>query len=129
MDLNNFNFTGRLTQDASVRTLASGSKVLTANVAINTGFGEHKKTLYVKVQQWGERGEKIVQYLTKGTLVAGHGELSRSDWESKEGNKNVDIVIDVPSIQMLSSGNKSNTVTAVIEDDKPDDKPDAEPVF
>lgn len=124
-DLNNFNFTGRLTQDASIRTLASGTKVLSANVAVNTGFGDHKKTLFVKVQQWGERGEKIVSYLTKGTLIAGQGELSRSEWESKEGNKNVDIVIDVPNIQMLSTGNKSNTVTAVIEDDSPD----AEPVF
>lgn len=124
-DLNSFNFTGRLTQDASIRTLASGTKVLSANVAINTGFGEHKKTLFVKVQQWGERGEKIVQYLTKGTLIACQGEVSRSEWESKEGNKNVDIVVDVPNIQMLSTGNKSNTVTAVIEDDKPD----ADPVF
>ena len=125
MDINSFVFTGRLTQDASIRTLASGTKVLSANVAINTGFGEHKKTLFVKVQQWGERGEKIVSYLTKGTLVGGQGELSRSEWESKEGNKNVDIVIDVPNIQMLSTGNKSNTVTAVIEDDGPV----ADPVF
>ena len=117
-DLNNFNFTGRLTQDASVRTLATGKKVLTANVAVNSGFGEYKKTLYIKVQQWGDRGEKIVDMLKKGQMIAAYGELSRSEWENKEHKTYVDIVVDVPNIQLIG-GNKSNatTVEATIVDD------------
>lgn len=103
MDLNSFAFTGRLTQDATVRTLASGKKVLTANVAVNTGYGEYKKTLFIKVQQWGDSGDKIVSYLTKGSLVSGQGELSRNEWTTGDGVSKVDFVVDVRSIQLMGS--------------------------
>lgn len=110
-DLNSFTFTGRLTQDAIIRTLASGKKVLTANVAVNTGFGEYKKTLYLKVQQWGDRGEKLIPYLKKGQLIGGQGEMSRSEWKNKEGKQYVDFVVDVMSIQLLGSAQSKTTAS------------------
>lgn len=107
-DLNRFCFTGRLTADASYRTLASGKGVLTANVAVNTGYGEYKKTLFIKVQMWGERGNKIVGFLKKGNLIASDGELSRSEWRTKETDElRVDFVVDVMNIQMLCSKQQS----------------------
>lgn len=124
-DLNQLCFTGRVAQDATIRTLATGKKVLTVNVAVNTGFGDYKKTLFIKVQQWGDRGEKIVQYLKKGQLIAGNGELSRNEW-GDEGNKCVDFVVNVQSIQLLGSKQQSsNTATAVPEmsNSLPDDIP------
>ena len=117
-DLNCYCFTGRLTQDASVRTLATGKKVLTANVAVNSGFGEYKKTLYIKVQQWGERGDKIVDMLKKGQMITANGELSRSEWENKDHKTYVDFVVDVPNIQLIGGKpNTSNTVVAEVVDD------------
>ena len=107
-DLNSFTFTGRLTKDASIRTLASGKKVLTADVAVNTGFGEYRKALYIKVQQWGDRGENIIPFLKKGQFIGGTGELSRNEW-GDEGNKKVDFVVDVMSIQLLGSKPQSST--------------------
>lgn len=101
-DINCFAFTGRLTKDASIRTLASGKKVLTADVAVNTGFGEYRKALYIKVQQWGDRAEKLIPYLKKGQFIGGTGELSRNEW-GDEGNKKVDFIVDVLSIQLLGS--------------------------
>lgn len=102
-DVNVFAFTGRLTTDATVRTIASGKKVLNASVACNTGYGEYKKTIYVRVQQWGESTERTVQYLTKGTTVGVSGELSRNEWDSKDGKHNVDFVVTTQSICILSS--------------------------
>lgn len=102
-DLNCFSFTGRLTQDADMRTLASGKKVLTANAAVNTGYGEYKKTLFVKLQMWGDHGEKIVHYLTKGKSIATSGELSRSEWQTREGKQMVDFVVDVRAINLVGS--------------------------
>ena len=102
-DINNFSMTGRLTQDATYRTLASGKGVLTCNVAINSGYGDYKKTLFVKVQQWGERGQKLASYLTKGKPIACVGELSRNEWDSKEGNHNVEFVVDTVAIQLIGS--------------------------
>lgn len=99
-DLNSFCFTGRLTKDATMKTLQSGKKLLVADVAINTGFGDYKKTLFVKVQQWGDKGERIVEYLNKGQLIGAQGELSRNEW-GEEGNKKVDFVVDCTSIQLI----------------------------
>lgn len=107
-DINCFAFTGRLTKDASIRTLASGKKVLTADVAVNTGFGEYRKAIYIKVQQWGDRGERIAPYLKKGQLIGGTGELSRNEW-GDEGNKKVDLIVDVLSIQLLGSKPQNST--------------------
>lgn len=103
-DLNSFAFTGRCTQDATIREIASGKKVLSVNVAVNTGYGDYKKTLFIKVQMWGERGEKIVDYLKKGQMIAGQGEMSRSEWTSKEGKQYVDFVVDISNIQLLFTG-------------------------
>lgn len=107
-DINCFAFTGRLTKDASIRTLASGKKVLTADVAVNTGFGEYRKALYIKVQQWGDRAEKLIPYLKKGQFIGGTGELSRNEW-GDEGNKKVDFIVDVLSIQLLGSKPQNST--------------------
>lgn len=107
-DINCFAFTGHLTKDASIRTLASGKKVLTADVAVNTGFGEYRKAIYIKVQQWGDRGERIVPYLKKGQFIGGTGELSRNEW-GDEGNKKVDFIVDVLSIQLLGSKPQNST--------------------
>jgi len=121
-DLNNFNFTGRLTGDASIRTISSGKKILSANVAINTGFGDYKKTLFIKIQQWGDRGEKIVDYLKKGQMIATCGELSRSEWDNQEGVHHVDFVVDCQNIQLIGSKSDNKSVAnAPVTSDTTDD--------
>lgn len=105
-DLNNFTFTGRLTRDAEYRTLASGKGVLTLSVAVNTGFGDYKKTTYIKVQQWGERGAKIVEYLKKGKLIATSGTLTTSEYDTKDGVHKVELVCDVTNIAFYDTQSK-----------------------
>ena len=110
-DLSEYCFTGRLTADATVNVLSSGKSVLNANVAINTGYGDYKKTLFIKLQMWGERGNKIVEYLKKGTCIASSGVPSKSEWVNREGKTVVDIVVDVQNINIISS-KKQDTATA-----------------
>ena len=126
-DLNRFCFTGHLTADANARTLASGKTVMTATAAINTGYGDYKKTLFVKVQMWGDRGNKIMQYLKKGTLIGADGELSRQDWTTNEGRQMVDFVIDVQNISILSQ--KKPDVPAPDDFPKEPDPNDGEVMF
>ena len=123
-DLNCFSFTGRLTQDAAVRTLASGKKVLTVNAAVNTGYGEYKKTLFVKLQMWGDHGEKVVQYLTKGKSIAASGGLSRSEWRTREGKHMVDFVVDTCAINLVGSKSQEQTSQQNVPDANASDFPD-----
>ena len=120
-DLNSWSITGRLTANAEYKVLASGKGLLTANVAVNTGFGEYQKTTYVKVQQWGERGKNIVQYLNKGNLIACSGELTANEWSTREGEKRIDLQLTVNNIQMLGSKKADATDQHSSYDDNDDD--------
>ena len=93
-DMNVMNITGRLTKDAEFKTVGTnGKRLLTLDVAVNTGFGDSKQTLFMKVNMWGDRGEKIVSFLKKGTLVAVSGQLSVNTWTGKDGEQRQDLVI------------------------------------
>lgn len=74
---------GGLTRDAEIRTLQTGDKVTGFAVAVDEGFGDKKRTLYFDCNFWGARGEKLAQYLTKGSKVAVSGELSTRDHDGK----------------------------------------------
>lgn len=120
-DLSNYTFTGRLTRDAEYRTLPTGKGLLTMSVAVNTGFGDYKKTTFIKVQQWGERGSKIAAYLTKGKLIAATGTLTTNEYDTKEGVHKTELVVDVPSLSFYDTVSKatsgSYTEGTVPEDD------------
>ena len=118
-DLSHFIFTGRLTQDASVRTLASGKKVLSANVAINTGYGEYKKVMFVKVQMWGERGDKIVEYLKKGTPISCDGIPERNEYDTRDGQHYVEFLVTTNEINFIGSRPQAQQ-----QDSTPSDYPD-----
>ena len=70
---------GRLTKDAESRYTPDGKPVLDINLAVDDGYGENKKTLWVRCSLWGERGEKLSQYLTKGGQIYIEGRLNHVD--------------------------------------------------
>ena len=121
-DLNNFTFTGRLVKDALMKTLPTGKQLLELSVAVNTGYGDYKKTLFVKVNVWGARGEKIVAYLKKGGLVGVTGSLDRNIWTDKNGIEHTEFVVNAADILMLSS-KKTEAEPSAEESSTEDDIP------
>ena len=108
-DLNSWSITGRLTKDAEFKILASGKSLLICNVAVNTGYGDYKKTTFVRVQMWGERGKNIQQYLVKSSLIACAGELTTNEWTgNKDGQLHTDLQLDTYNIQILASKSNKN---------------------
>ena len=109
-DLNVMSLTGRLTKDATFGTVgSSGKQLLSMNVAVNTGFGQSKKTLFIKVNMWGERGEKIVQYLKKGTVVAVSGPLSLNEWTSADGAAMTDLVVTTFGVDFYNTNSRQSS--------------------
>ena len=75
---------GRLGADAEVRYTQSGTAVASWSMAVDSGFGEKKKTNWFKCALFGKRAEgKLVQYLKKGTQITVTGEVSLNTWEAK----------------------------------------------
>ena len=100
-DINNYAFTGRVGADAKVKQLPSGKYVMEVSVANNTGYGDYKKTLWLKVKMWGDRVNNIYQLFTKGAIVGGCGEIGTNTWEGKDGTQHTDIEVTVRDLQLL----------------------------
>lgn len=112
-DLNSWAITGNLTKDAEFKTLPSGKGLLECNVACNIGFGQYKKTIWIKVQQWGDYGKNIVDYLKKGIKIACSGELTTEEWESKaDGKMHTNLILKVFGIQILTPKKKDEDETS-----------------
>lgn len=80
--MKNLTIAGRLTKDAETRD-AGGSRVTGFSVAVDNWDGKTKGTLFFDASMWGDRGEKLAQYLVKGTSVTVSGDLGTREHNGK----------------------------------------------
>ena len=113
MSINRVNISGNLTRDPELRATAGGTQVLSFGVAVNdrrknpqTGDWEDYPN-FVDCTMFGTRGEKLQQYLTKGTKVAIEGKLRYSSWE-RDGQRRSKLEVIVDELEFMSSRNSAN---------------------
>jgi single-strand DNA-binding protein len=82
--VNVWTFTGNLGRDASTRYTSSGNAVTEISVAVTSGYGDNKKTSWVRCNYWGKRGEAVAPYLLKGTQVCISGEAHLHEYEKRD---------------------------------------------
>ena len=99
--MNVFNFIGRVGRDAETRYLPSGEAVATWSVAVDSGYGDKKKTSWVKCTLWGKRAESLAQYIRKGDRIGVTGEASLEEWTNKDGEKQASIAVRVADVSLL----------------------------
>lgn len=95
---------GTLGRDAEVRD-AGDTKVINFSVAVNIGYGEKKKTLWVECAKFGNN-TKVAEYLTKGTNVAVSGEPDIRSYLTKSGEAGASMTLRVNNVELLGGGNK-----------------------
>lgn len=76
-------FSGRLTRDCEVRTTLSGTTISSFSIAVDGGFGEHKRTDFINCKFFKREG--LGPHLTKGKPVIVSGELQTDKWTGKDG--------------------------------------------
>lgn len=98
---------GFLGKDAETRYTAAGNSVTTFSLACSETWKEHgepkEHTEWFQCVLWGGLGEKIAQYLTKGTKVYVEGRHRTRKWEAKDGHKGSSLEIHIDQIQLLSN--------------------------
>lgn len=100
---------GRVTRDAEGRYTPSGKFILSWNMAVDVGYGENKKTMWVRCQLWGERGEKAAQHILKGKPLFVEGRLNVAadgnppTWTDQGGKVKASFEIDVQNYVFLPS--------------------------
>lgn len=79
----NFKDVCRIGKDAVTRFTQGGKSVTGFSAAFDTGWGDNKKTYWLDVSGWGERYEKVAQYLTKGSQVLIEGDIGTREHDGK----------------------------------------------
>ena len=101
MPINTLIVTGNLGNDAEQRYTPSGDSIVTFSVPASSGFGDKKKTSWLKCTLFGKRGESVLPYLKKGQLVGVQGEFLLDEWTGKEGEKRVTACVRVSELTLL----------------------------
>lgn len=108
--MNQGSFAGNVGKDAVLRATQGGTSVAGFSLAVSTGYGQNKQTLWVSCSLWGKAAEGLAQYITKGTKVAVSGEITLKTWESQSGTK-TDLHCDVKQITLLGFGQSNQEQT------------------
>lgn len=103
-DLNQVIISGRLTRDASLKTLSSGSSVAELSIASNRIWNDRngnkqEETVFVDVDLWGKQAEYFGNNLKKGDYVMVTGRLRRESWET-DGQKRSKLSLRADKIDL-----------------------------
>lgn len=95
-------FTGHLARDAEVKYTQSGTAILSFSVGCNSGYGDKKKTMWVRVTLFGKRAEgQLKDYLKKGTNVFVSGELSQNEYKANDGTTKTSLELVANVIDLV----------------------------
>lgn len=111
MSINVFTFSGRIGRDAEVRNTSGGKVVVGFPVAVDVGYGDNKSTLWVDCSGWGDRWEKLAEYLPKGASVTVTGEANLQTYQSN-GVEKTKLTCRVNDIQLPAKASGNTTAQA-----------------
>ena len=104
--MNSVCISGRLGNDAELKTTKGGTSVLNFGVAVNDRRKNRQTGEWDEVTHWidcimfGRRADSVAKYLKKGSYVGVTGRLSQSRWEDKQGNKRSKVEVIVNDVDL-----------------------------
>ena len=105
MSINVCIFSGRLTRDAEIWQTQSGKTVGNYTLAVDDGWGENKKALFIRCVDWG--AEHIAKWLIKGFPVIVEGRMQEREYTDQQGQQRRIMEINVRRIEFQQGGGKS----------------------
>lgn len=121
-------FVGRTTRDFELR-YSQGEKpiaVASSSIAVDTGYGERKKTSFFNITSFGRTAEVMEQYVKKGTKIILECEAVQNEYKNKEGKRVSSISFDVKSFEFAES--KGSTISSKKDEVPRMDAPTAQSV-
>jgi len=80
-------FVGNVGQDSELKEVGKDNTlVLNFSIAVKTGYGNRAETLWVQCAIWGDRAEKLEEYIVKGTKLVVKGEVTPEAYENKDND-------------------------------------------
>lgn len=103
--MNRLDIIGNLTRDPELKNTKAGNDTVAVcnfTVAANSGFGDHRKTEFVRVNVWRGQAESCAKYLRKGSKVSISGPATVSAYLNNEGKPAASLELRADSIEFLS---------------------------
>ncbi len=96
---------GHLGKDPETRFTPSGQKVTAFTIATNHRKGKEDVTIWVRVTVWGDRFDKLISYLKKGSGVVVTGRMNPpSSYTDKEGRTQISLEVTAEMIEFSPFG-------------------------
>jgi single-strand DNA-binding protein len=120
--LNDVKLVGRLTRDPDLRFTTQGTPVCHFRLAVGRRYkdrtsGEWREEVaFVPCNVWREAAERCGQRLKKGSPVFVEGRLKSREWQNKEGQRRMDLEVEVSRIQFLETLEEGADVAASAEE-------------
>ena len=113
--MNSFSGIGRLTRDPDVR-YNPNTQVAVARftIAIDSGYGDNKRTDFPSIVVFGKMAEVVEKYLKKGSQVAVQGRLQTGSYE-KDGVRHYTTDIIASNIEFLGKPKQDSNDSSIRE--------------
>lgn len=100
--LNKVTLIGRLTVDPELRYTSTGKAVCAFTLAVDSGYGDNKRTDFVNIVVWSKAGENCAKFLSKGKLCCVDGRLQIRSYENKDNEKRYATEVVASDVVFLS---------------------------
>ena len=103
---------GNLTRDPELRQTPNGQNVCSFSLALNRSYkgadgNWQEATDYVDVVAWGPLGERVAQYLHKGSQCLVTGRLQSRSWE-QDGQRRSKVEVNAQDVTFLGGRGEGN---------------------
>jgi single-strand DNA-binding protein len=103
--MNSITIIGHLGADPVTRFTANGQKVTSFTVATNSRKGGNDVTVWFRITVWGDRFDKMMSHLKKGSAIIVIGELQKPEiWTDKEGRPQITLEVTAETLRFSPLG-------------------------
>ena len=119
--MNVCHFIGNLTRDPEVKTLASGTKVTSFGIALNSKYKKGDEwvndTTFLDMEAWSNTAEFVEKYFKKGDSILVHCAAKTDSWDDKtSGQKRSKTKFKVDRVEFVPGGKKRKSENQLAEE-------------
>ena len=103
--MNNCIFCGRTTKEVTMSYTANNTACAKFALAVDTGYGENKKTSFLNMVAWGKTAEALGKHITQSTKLVVQCQAIQNAYQDKNGNKVNTVNFNVVSWEFAESKN------------------------
>ena len=98
-------FCGRTTKEVTMSYTANNTACAKFALAVDTGYGENKKTSFLNMVAWGKTAEALGKYVTQSTKLIVQCEAEQNSYKDKNGNNVNTVNFKVTNFEFAESKN------------------------